>query len=61
MSRPRLTPRTASLTDRRCIAPVSDDDETLCGQPATTDRVVEGLVCPLCAEHAAEIDRETQQ
>lgn len=47
----------------RCIAPIgtrSDGTEVLCGEPATAERTVEGLVCPLCAEHAAEINREQQ-
>jgi hypothetical protein len=30
----------------------------LCGEPATTTRVVEGLVCPLCAAHAKEFDED---
>ena len=43
-----------------CIAPIgeTDDDETLCGEPATTTRIVADLVCPLCEEHAQEIDEE---
>lgn len=36
----------------------TSDDDTLCGEPATTDRIVEGIVCPLCAEHARELDSE---
>lgn len=51
-----------------CVAPLGDvpDDPgpddviPLCGRDATTTRTVEGLVCPLCAEHAAEIDREAE-
>lgn len=42
---------------RRCVAPL--DGERVCGEPATTERVVEGLVCALCAEHAAELDQES--
>lgn len=41
----------------RCVAPV-DENGHLCGEPATEERVVGGLVCPLCPEHAAEIDDE---
>jgi hypothetical protein len=36
-------------------------DELLCGEPATTERVAEGLACPLCAAHAAELDDESEQ
>jgi hypothetical protein len=41
----------------RCIAPVGRprDPEHLCGEPATATRVVEGLTCPLCAEHCRQI------
>ncbi len=48
----------------RCIAPLGDvhDDDPLaadlCGAPATTTRTADGLRCPLCAAHAAEIDAE---
>ena len=44
-----------------CVTPtdtLASGEERLCGLPATTERTVEGLVCPLCAGHAAEIDRE---
>ncbi len=50
-----------------CIAPLGDVPEdslegvALCGKPATTARVVEGLRCPLCAAHAAEIDAEAKR
>lgn len=37
-----------------CIAPL--EDGRLCGAPATTGRLIEGLVCPLCEEHAREVD-----
>jgi Zn finger protein HypA/HybF involved in hydrogenase expression len=40
-----------------CIAPV-DDDGHLCGKPATTQRTIEDLLCPLCEEHADEIDND---
>lgn len=40
-----------------CIAPLTDGT-TLCGAPSTTTRIVEGLVCALCDEHAAELDAE---
>jgi hypothetical protein len=33
-------------------------EETLCGRDAITERTVEGLVMPLCEEHAAELDAE---
>ena len=44
----------------RCVAPVDElpvepGEEPLCGALATEERAVEGLVCPLCAEHAAEL------
>lgn len=42
----------------RCVAPLDDAGERLCGRPATERRTVEGIVMPLCAEHAAEFDRE---
>lgn len=42
---------------RRCVAPLDDDGDRLCGAPATEERVVEeDLVCPLCAAHAREYD-----
>lgn len=59
--------------DHACVAPVDplpDADGThgdvyapanavpVCGKPATTERTVEDIVCPLCEEHAAELDRE---
>lgn len=44
----------------RCVAPV-DCGSHLCGLPATEERVIEGVVCPLCAEHAAEIDRDVKE
>ena len=47
----------APRTERRCIAPVGDGD-ALCGAPATEERIVDDLVCALCAEHAAELDAE---
>jgi hypothetical protein len=31
---------------------------SLCGAVATEERVVEGVVCHLCAEHAAELDAQ---
>jgi hypothetical protein len=48
---------TAARTPARCIAPVGDDD-LVCGCVATTTRTVEGIVCPLCDEHARELDAE---
>jgi hypothetical protein len=52
-----------------CIAPLDDEvhegpralEARLCGRPATTTRVVDGLVCALCGEHAAEIDGERER
>lgn len=41
----------------RCVAPV--DGDLLCGAPATEERTIEDIVCPLCAAHAAEIDDDT--
>jgi hypothetical protein len=32
--------------------------DMLCGRDATTERTVEGVVMPLCAEHAAELDAD---
>ena len=42
--------------ERQCIAPT--DGDALCGRPATTTRIVDGLDCALCAEHAAEYDED---
>jgi hypothetical protein len=44
----------------RCVAPIDDDqpEPRLCGEPATTTRIVEELVCPLCEAHATELDEE---
>ena len=54
MSLRRIRPEVA-----RCVAPVGPQQdplwERLCGEPATTEVLVEGLLCPLCAEHAAEM------
>lgn len=48
---------------RTCIAPTGDVGDSLeatplCGRPATTERLVEGVRCPLCALHAAEYDAD---
>ena len=52
----RLFPR------HRCVTPINDSDshnpEVLCGARATEVRLVEEIECPLCAEHAAELDAE---
>jgi hypothetical protein len=40
--------------DKLDVAPI----DPLCGKDATTERTVEGVVMPLCEEHAAEIDAE---
>ena len=51
--------RDARAGGATCIAPIDDaSDQHLCGASATTERTVEGLACPLCAERAAEIDGE---
>jgi hypothetical protein len=46
-----------------CFVPANakGDLEDLCGKPAATERVVEGLVFPLCAEHAEELDTERRE
>ena len=57
MRRPRASAGT-------CIAPLGEvpqdglEGVALCGAPATTTRVVEGLTCALCELHAREIDNE---
>lgn len=43
---------------QRCVAPVDNGDGRLCGADATVEHTIEGIVMPLCAEHAAELDRE---
>lgn len=35
-----------------------DTGEALCGLAATAERTVDGLVLPLCEEHAIELDAE---
>lgn len=45
---------------RACIAPLDESGDRLCGAEATEERVVAGFACPLCAEHAAELDREDE-
>ena len=57
---PRVTAHEDGARRALCIAPLDDDGYTLCGKPATTTRVVEDLKCPLCAEHAAELDAERE-
>jgi len=37
---------------------VDREHERVCGAIATVERVVEGVVCPLCQAHAAELDAE---
>ena len=41
-----------------CLTPLDDDSEEFCSKPAVTERTVEGLVFPLCAEHAEELDND---
>ena len=44
---------------RTCIAPIDDSaDPVLCGEKAAEQRTIDGMVCDLCAAHAAEIDRD---
>jgi hypothetical protein len=42
------------LSLRMCVAPLEFGD--ICGRDAVTSRVMEGVVCPLCEEHAREFD-----
>lgn len=44
----------------RCTVPTQTDPLTLCPAAATTRRVVDGVSCALCAEHAAELDAEVE-
>ena len=58
-----MSPRAQASRGRTCIAPLGDVGDTLegvrlCGRLAVTTRVAEGLECPLCAEHARELDEE---
>ncbi len=65
-----MKPNRTTTPPARCIAPVDASDagpnafrergvaELLCGEPATTERTAEGIVCPLCAAHAAELDED---
>ncbi|TMB25377.1 MAG: hypothetical protein E6J62_21090 [Deltaproteobacteria bacterium] len=46
--------------DATCLTPIDDDVEEFCGKPAVTERTVEGLVFPLCAEHAEELDNDAE-
>lgn len=52
-----LTPRTEPL---RCVMPVDEDGERLCGAEAneTGERLEAGFVWTFCAAHAAELDAE---
>lgn len=49
------------MTGYRCIAPIDDAAQQLCGARATTTRIVDDLVCHLCGNHAAELDREQSE
>lgn len=49
------------MTGYRCIAPTDDAAQQLCGARATTTRIVDDLVCHLCAAHAAELDCEQSE
>ena len=49
------------MTAYRCIAPIDDAAQQLCGARATTTRIVDDLVCHLCAAHAAELDHEQSE
>jgi len=37
------------------------EETPLCGAPATTERLVDGVRCPLCAQHAAEYDDDLRR
>jgi hypothetical protein len=44
-----------------CLAPLGDGsaaDGSVCGRPAVTEREVNRMIFPLCAEHAAELDAD---
>ena len=43
-----------------CLTPLDDEGEEFCSKPAVTERTVEGLVFPLCAEHAEELDGDPE-
>lgn len=49
------------MTGYRCIAPIDDAAQQLCGARATTTRIVDDLVCHLCSAHAAELDHEQSE
>ena len=42
-----------------CLTPLDDEGEEFCSKPAVTERTLEGLVFPLCAEHAEELDNDS--
>ncbi len=42
------------MTSALCVAPLGTGK--ICGALATSEREIEGLICPLCARHAAELD-----
>ena len=47
---------------RICCAPIDDSDNPiLCGELATTERTSEGVIVPMCAEHAAEMDADAER
>ena len=33
-----------------------DPSRYACGEPATAERLVDGMLCPLCGGHATELD-----
>lgn len=57
----------ADTWPRYCVAPIEDvgdrriEEVRVCGRLASTSRLAEGLDCPLCAAHAAELDAEQEQ
>jgi Ankyrin repeats (3 copies) len=62
-----VNPRRATITSEihprnaYCLAPLTDDTSgPLCGKHGTEQRVVSGLVCVLCPEHAKEIDEDEE-
>lgn len=58
MSTPASKWRRVGKEPARCCAPVGNGDGKLCGVETFEARLVEGIMMPLCKEHAAELDRE---
>lgn len=51
-----MTPKRPAPAPPTCLAP--DDEGRLCGRPATTSRIVDGIEIRLCSYHAAQLDEE---